>query len=324
MSPRDLDRIRASVRFTETLVRNPDSPTPAGDAGAETDFQSVNVTSTTPTGGLYPAEVQVYDSSTATWTVLGTCWAIDRGGNAPTTRPYSGERVGDDPSGVPIYLVDAPTSGPVTSVTGTNPIQVSPTTGAVVVSVLDASHTQSGIVNLSNQVLGAGTKTMRAVESTTLYMSDTNGVGTSDLTNSYMQGVFSKSLTAGSGVVQWQVSSQTGSDGIFNGFGMFIFMDWNTTESWTAGSTSSNAVFYVSGRIESSVGYAVGTGSPGSAGYHAGQTGTGGGGDTFTGGLCTGLGSAGTSGTSWEGDTLTGGKVTALGTGPTAVGGFAY
>lgn len=52
------------------------------------------------------------------------------------------------------------TSG-VSSVTGTAPIEVSPSTGDVVVSVLDATHTASGVVNVAaQQWLGANIKSV--------------------------------------------------------------------------------------------------------------------------------------------------------------------
>jgi hypothetical protein len=39
------------------------------------DVQIVRVTSTTPTGNLYPAKVQDYDADMDTWSDLGDCWA---------------------------------------------------------------------------------------------------------------------------------------------------------------------------------------------------------------------------------------------------------
>jgi hypothetical protein len=107
-------RLRAGIAKLHTLPP-PRRHMQAGPDLVGTPTQWIKCTSSTPSSGLYPAEVSVYDSSTSAWTDSGSVWIIDANGHTPVAGVrYLCRCVGQDNSGKAIwatYLIATSSSG---------------------------------------------------------------------------------------------------------------------------------------------------------------------------------------------------------------------
>lgn len=137
-SDEDMKRISRTVTYVERLQRS--APVaPSQQQFVAPIVQLIRVTGDAAVSGRYPAIVQDYDADTDTWSDLtdADCYAIDPDGGTLAAGIYLARRWGEYNS-LPVFT---PTEQ-----------------GLNAASVPDVSAIISGIVNLSDQYLGAGQK----------------------------------------------------------------------------------------------------------------------------------------------------------------------
>ena len=150
----DLESTRRIVRAVRTVEASPRGylgppRQRTGDIGRD-PVMLLNVTSATPTGNLYPAEVQVYGSSAGTTANLCACWAFDPSGTALTVGYYVGRALHLNTDGAIIYGVEGktpPSGSTLTSPALTTPTITSPTIAGDLIFSEGSSSTISSNTN---------------------------------------------------------------------------------------------------------------------------------------------------------------------------------
>jgi hypothetical protein len=150
----DLESTRRIVRAVRTVEASPRGylgplARRTGDIGRD-PVMLLKVTSATPTGNLYPAEVQVYGGSAGTTANLCSCWAFDPAGAALTVGYYVGRALHLNTDGTILYGVEAktpPSGSTLASPTLTTPTITSPTIAGDLIFSEGSSSTISANTN---------------------------------------------------------------------------------------------------------------------------------------------------------------------------------
>jgi hypothetical protein len=175
LSENDLRRVGRVVKRVEHEHYN-DLPQGGQDSARTPQVEIIRITSTTQVAGRYPGKVVQFESGAGTYADLGDCWVVDVAGGALAVARYPARRVGDT-NGRSVFLAGAPGSAGGSlevkeadgspDYTGITIIQVDQVTGFLLtqpgagqakLAMLSASSSQIGVVDLSAQTLGAGTK----------------------------------------------------------------------------------------------------------------------------------------------------------------------
>lgn len=264
----------------------------------------VQITSTTPNDGRYPAQERYYDPVAKTWTTGNACWWVDANGAAARTNRYYLPMLAGYANGRKVYqsagggadasdLIDiSGRSGSVADVTAAQFLNavVSGTSDATVITPDVASESLSGIVSTGTQTI-AGDKTFTGILTTSnvFVAKGTAGHeidGTVYRRAAYGTGdLITESISDGSSYLYIEV------DGSFAPAG-FYFFDPVLDVDFGIGAGGDGALIaheFVAGPTG---GFSVMPTGDGVFSHRlTGATGTSGGGDAVTGGIITGLGS---------------------------------